>query len=62
MVYNTGIMAQHLDREIMSLVMDFVVEYGEKSAHILNAVSPTFTCSFSFSKLIVDEIEKEWIR
>ncbi len=55
-----GIRAQLLDRENMSLVMDFVVEYGVNSAHILNAVSPAFTCCFSFSKFIVDEISKRW--
>ena len=54
-----GIRAQLLDREKMSLVMDFVLEYGGNSVHILNSVSPAFTCSFSFSKFIVDEIEKK---
>ncbi len=54
----TGIRAQLLDKEKMRLVMDFVVEHGENSTHILNAVSPAFTCAFSFSKFIVDEIEK----
>lgn len=29
--------------------------------YYLNAVSPAFTCSFSFSKFIVDEIEKRGI-
>ena len=53
-----GIRAQLLDKEKMKLVMDFVVEHGENSTHILNAVSPAFTCAFSFSKFIADEIEK----
>jgi len=52
-----GIRAQLLDREKMMLVMDFVVEHAEHSTHILNAVSPAFTSSFSFSKYIVDECE-----
>ncbi len=55
---NPGIRAQLLDREKMRLVMDFVVEQGENSTHILNAVSPAFTSAFSFSKFIVDEVEK----
>ena len=42
----------------MKLVMDFVVEKGENSTHVLNAVSPAFTSAFSFSKFIVDEVEK----
>jgi L-2-hydroxyglutarate oxidase LhgO len=53
-----GIRAQLFDKEKRQLIMDFVVEYGENSAHMLNAVSPAFTCAFSFSKFIVDEIEK----
>ncbi|NUO03890.1 MAG: L-2-hydroxyglutarate oxidase [Candidatus Brocadia sinica] len=48
---NPGIRAQLLDTETLKLVMDFVVEHGENSTHILNAVSPA--CKF-----IVDEVEK----
>ncbi|TVL99419.1 MAG: L-2-hydroxyglutarate oxidase [Candidatus Brocadia sp. WS118] len=55
---NPGIRAQLLDTETMKLVMDFVVEHGENSTHILNAVSPAFTSAFSFSKFIIDEVEK----
>lgn len=54
---NPGIRAQLLDTEKMALVMDFVVEQGENSTHILNAVSPAFTSAFSFSKYIVDKVE-----
>jgi L-2-hydroxyglutarate oxidase LhgO len=56
-----GIRAQLLDRDKMQLTMDFVVEYGENSTHILNAVSPAFTCAFSFSRLIVDEVSKRYV-
>lgn len=52
-----GIRAQLLNTEEMNLVMDFVIEQGEDSTHILNAVSPAFTAAFSFSKHIVDEVE-----
>lgn len=55
---NPGIRAQLLDKEKKCLVMDFIVEQGENSTHILNAVSPAFTSAFSFSKFIVDEVEK----
>jgi L-2-hydroxyglutarate oxidase LhgO len=57
----TGIRAQLLDRDKMQLTMDFVVEYGENSTHILNAVSPAFTCAFSFNRFIVDEINKRYV-
>lgn len=53
-----GIRSQLLDRKEMKLVMDYIIEEGENSTHILNAVSPAFTSAFSFSKFIVDEVEK----
>ena len=53
-----GIRAQLLNTEKMNLVMDFVIEHGEGSTHILNAISPAFTAAFSFSKYIVDQVER----
>jgi L-2-hydroxyglutarate oxidase LhgO len=50
-----GIRAQLLDKESLTLVQDFVVEGDQKSVHVLNAVSPAFTCSFVFSKYVVDQ-------
>ena len=49
-----GIRAQLLDINSLELVQDFVVESDKKTIHILNAVSPAFTCSFPFSKWVVD--------
>ena len=48
-----GIRAQLLDKKSLSLVQDFVVEAGDSTVHILNAVSPAFTCAFPFSDYIV---------
>ncbi len=56
-----GIRAQLLDRRASKLVMDFVVEHGENSTHILNAVSPAFTCAFSFANFVVDEMQNRCI-
>ena len=53
-----GIRAQLLNTKTMTLEMDFRFEGDDKSFHILNAVSPAFTCAFPFSKLMVNEIEK----
>jgi (S)-2-hydroxyglutarate dehydrogenase len=53
-----GIRAQLLDTRTRKLVMDFVVEGDRSSTHVLNAVSPAFTCSFPFAKMIVDRITK----
>ncbi len=50
---NPGIRAQLLDKTSLKLVQDFVVEGDDKSIHVLNAVSPAFTCSLSFSSYIV---------
>ncbi len=50
-----GIRAQLLDKKSLKLVQDFVVEGDGKSVHVLNAVSPAFTCSFPFSQYVVDE-------
>jgi (S)-2-hydroxyglutarate dehydrogenase len=49
-----GIRAQLLNIETRELVMDFVIEGDKDSIHVLNAVSPAFTCSFPFSKWVVE--------
>lgn len=49
-----GIRAQLLNVREKKMEMDFVVEKGDRSVHILNAVSPAFTSSFSFSRYIAD--------
>jgi hypothetical protein len=36
--------------------MDFIVEHVNHSTHILNAVSPAFTCSFAFAEHVVNQI------
>lgn len=48
-----GIRAQLLDTEKMSLVQDFVIEADQNTVHVLNAVSPAFTCAFPFAAWIV---------
>jgi len=53
-----GIRAQLYDKIEHKLVMDFIIEHTQGSTHILNAVSPAFTCSFAFAKYAVEEIEK----
>lgn len=45
-----GIRAQLLNKNTRELVQDFIIEGDEKSVHILNAVSPAFTCSFPFAE------------
>jgi L-2-hydroxyglutarate oxidase LhgO len=49
-----GIRAQLLNKQTRELVMDFVVEGDNDSIHVLNAVSPAFTCCFPFAKWVVE--------
>lgn len=51
-----GIRAQLIDRRNNLLMSDFCYEGDENSFHILNAVSPAFTCSLPFSSFLVDNI------
>jgi L-2-hydroxyglutarate oxidase LhgO len=50
-----GIRAQLLDVSTDELVMDFIIEGDKDSVHVLNAVSPAFTCSFPFAAYVVDK-------
>jgi (S)-2-hydroxyglutarate dehydrogenase len=52
-----GIRAQLLDITKRKLEMDFVLEGDRKSMHVLNAVSPAFTCSLPFADYVCDRIE-----
>ena len=51
-----GIRAQLVDIRQRKLEMDFKLEGDDRSFHVLNAVSPAFTCAFSFAKYVVDRI------
>ena len=52
-----GIRAQLLDIKNRKLEMDFVIEGDAHSTHLLNAVSPGWTCSIPFARHTVDQIE-----
>jgi len=49
-----GIRAQLLDITTDELVVDFIIEGDSNSTHVLNAVSPAFTCAFPFAKHVVN--------
>jgi L-2-hydroxyglutarate oxidase LhgO len=55
-VAKVGIRAQLFHQGKRRLEMDFVLEKGSNSLHVLNAVSPAFTCSLSFAKHVVDQL------
>ena len=52
-----GIRAQLVNTKKRKLEMDFVLEGDSKSTHVLNAVSPGWTCSIPFSSYVVDYME-----
>lgn len=54
-----GIRAQLLNIETKCLEMDFVFEGDENSFHVLNAVSPGFTCGIPFSRYICEKIAEK---
>lgn len=49
-----GIRAQLIDCESNAFVMDFVIEGDSKSIHVLNAISPAWTCAIPFARYVVD--------
>ena len=52
-----GVRAQLLHVPTGRLEMDFVVEPGERSTHVLNAVSPAWTSSLAMALWIVERID-----
>ncbi|MDF2667917.1 MAG: fad dependent oxidoreductase [Paenibacillus sp.] len=54
-----GIRAQLLNKQTLELVQDFVIEGDRRSVHVLNAVSPAFTCSMPFAAYVVDFIAEQ---
>ena len=53
-----GLRAQLVDRRDGSMVDDFVLEGDDSSMHVLNAVSPAFTCALPFAATVADRIEE----
>jgi (S)-2-hydroxyglutarate dehydrogenase len=54
-----GIRAQLINIKTKQLEMDFKYEGDDKSFHVLNAVSPAFTCAIPFSQLLVEQIKNK---
>ncbi len=55
-----GIRAQLYDIKKRKLEMDFKFEGDSRSFHVLNAISPAFTCSIPFSEMVVDKITEQF--
>ena len=52
-----GIRAQLVDLRTRALVMDFCCEGDDRSFHVLNAVSPAFTCALPFATYVGERID-----
>jgi L-2-hydroxyglutarate oxidase LhgO len=53
-----GIRAQLMNIKTRKLEMDFVIQGDAKSLHVLNAVSPAWTCSIPFARYVCDVMQK----
>lgn len=51
-----GIRAQLFDKNKKELPMDFIIRKTANETHVLNAVSPAFTSSFSFAKYVTNSL------
>ena len=50
-----GIRAQLVNADSGKLEQDFIVKRDRNVVHVLNAVSPGWTCSIPFARWIVDK-------
>ena len=49
-----GIRPQLIKTESHEFVNDFIYEIIDENIHIVNAVSPAFTCSFALAEYIIN--------
>lgn len=56
--YSPGIRAQLYDTELKQLENDIVIEKRNTCFHLLNSISPAWTCSFKTAKYILEQITK----
>jgi len=59
--YNLDVMVLlylFLNKNRLELLQDFIIESDNKSLHVLNTISPGFTCSIPFSEWIVSQYIK----
>ena len=58
--YRPGIRAQLINKKTLKMQNDFILEIpvGQNHCHILNLVSPGWTCALPFADYIVEQIAK----
>lgn len=57
--HSPGIRPQLYNCKTQKLENDFILFKKEKSTHILNSISPAWTCSFKTAKYIIEEIKSQ---
>ena len=57
--YSPGIRAQLLDVNRIELVSDFIFETTDRSIHLLNSISPSWTCSLKTGNVIAQEVIRQ---
>jgi len=57
--YSSAVRPQLVDMSKNELVLDFVIESDATTTHVLNAISPAYTCAFPFARYIIDESIKK---
>ena len=55
--YSPGIRAQLYDTDAEELENDIVIKNTKSSFHLLNSISPAWTCSFVTAKFILEKIK-----
>ena len=50
-----GIRPQLINTKSRTLEMDYIVEKGSETLHVLNSISPAFTSSLAFNEWLVDQ-------
>jgi L-2-hydroxyglutarate oxidase LhgO len=54
-----GIRPQLVNIRTHRLEMDFIVEDGPRSLHVLNSISPAFTSSFAVAEMLADRLTRD---
>ena len=54
-----GIRSALVDKKTRKIINDFIIEGDLLSTHVLNVVSPGYTCCIPFSRFICDNICKK---
>ena len=52
----SGIRAQIVNTKSYDLIQDFIIEQGDNSIHMLNAISPGLTCSMALAEHIISKV------